>query len=56
MRCKMEVFVKTNTSILAQEFDTNSFGKTIREHIKNKFNINLSVKSVYNFLRKNNIT
>ena len=30
--------------------------KTIREHIKNKFNINLSVKSVYNVLRKNNIT
>ena len=56
MRCKTEVFVLTNTSILAQEFDTNSFGKTIREHIKNKFNINLSVKSVYNILRKNNIT
>ena len=30
--------------------------KTIRKHVMNKFNINLSVKSVYNILRKNNIT
>jgi transposase len=30
--------------------------KTIREHIKSKFNVILSVKSVYNILRKNNIT
>jgi transposase len=30
--------------------------KTIRKHVTEKFNINLSVKSVYNVLRKNNIT
>jgi len=30
--------------------------KTIRKHVMNKFNINLSVKSVCNILRKNNIT
>jgi len=30
--------------------------KTIRKHIINKFNVNLSVKSVYNVLHKNNIT
>ena len=30
--------------------------KTIRKHVINKFNINLSVKSIYNVLRKNNIT
>ena len=30
--------------------------KTIRKHVMDKFNINLSVKSVYNVLRKNNIT
>lgn len=30
--------------------------KTIRKHVMNKFNVNLSVKSVYNVLRKNNIT
>lgn len=30
--------------------------KTIRKHVMNKFNINLSVKSICNILRKNNIT
>ena len=30
--------------------------KTIRKHVMDKFNINLSVKSVCNILRKNNIT
>jgi len=30
--------------------------KTIREHVRHKFNINLSVKSVYNILHNNNIT
>ena len=30
--------------------------KTIRKHVMDKFNINLSVKSVCNVLRKNNIT
>jgi len=30
--------------------------KTIRKHVMNRFNINLSVKSVCNILRKNNIT
>lgn len=30
--------------------------KTIRKHVMNKFNVNLSVKSVCNVLRKNNIT
>ena len=30
--------------------------KTIRKHVMDKFNINLSVKSVCNIFRKNNIT
>ncbi len=30
--------------------------KTIRKHVMNKFNINLTVKSIYNILHKNNIT
>jgi transposase len=30
--------------------------KTIRKHVMNKFHINLSVKTVYDVLRKNNIT
>jgi transposase len=30
--------------------------KTVREYVKNKFNVNLSVKSVYNILHKYNIT